>query len=232
MVAFVVVCALAQLPSTLDGLPRVESKALPIFLLDPARVSGPEGTFTVDLRINAHGNVESATVAGKSSVKSGFIKDMVKAAKLWHFEPAVRASTAAPAAVTMVVTIKKIPKRHGKPGEMKLDAHLALEGAVDDFENGTVDENDPEVTLPREKRFVEPSYTSGALTRKVSGLVYVQAVVMPDGTVGRARIVRSLDPELDVQALKAVRQWTFEPARRNDQSAAMAVILEVVFRVH
>ena len=119
-----------------------------------------------------------------------------------------------------------------KSGEMRLDAHLSLEGAVDDFDRGAVDEYDPEVTLPREKRFVEPSYTSGALKRQVSGLVYVEAVVMPDGTVGRARIVHSLDQELDIQALNAVRRWTFVPAQRGGQPVAFVVQLEVQFRVH
>ena len=46
--------------------------------------------------------------------------------------------------------------------------------------------------------------------------------MLPDGTVGDVRITRSLDPDfgLDEEAIKAARQWLFEPGTRFGAPAA------------
>ena len=49
------------------------------------------------------------------------------------------------------------------------------------------------VTIPRVLREVKPNYTAEAMRAKVQGIVHVECIVMPDGTVGEAKIVRSLD---------------------------------------
>src|SRR4029079_7740943 len=69
------------------------------------------------------------------------------------------------------------------------------------------------VTLPRALREVKPAYTAEAMRAKVQGMVLVECIVMPDGNVGDAKIIRSLDSTfgLDQEALKAARQWKFLP---------------------
>ena len=72
------------------------------------------------------------------------------------------------------------------------------------------------IVNPRVLREVNPQYTAEALRAKVTGTVVLELVVLPDGTVGDVRITRSLDPVLglDEQAVKAARQWLFEPGTR------------------
>jgi protein TonB len=59
----------------------------------------------------------------------------------------------------------------------------------------------------------------------------VEAIVLPDGTVGSVQVVRSLDSVfgLDQEAVKAVRQWRFAPGKRLGQPVAVQVLIEVAF---
>ena len=56
--------------------------------------------------------------------------------------------------------------------------------------------------------------------------------IYPDGRVHNARIARSLGLGLDEKALEAVRQWKFEPARKDGQPVAVLVNVEVNFRLY
>lgn len=99
---------------------------------------------------------------------------------------------------------------------------LAQTGEVHQIGNG--------VKSPVLVKEVKPSYTEGALRRKVQGLVEMQVVVLADGTVGdNVKITRSLDEELDQQAIKAVKQWVFRPGTREDKPVAVQVSIEMTF---
>jgi TonB family protein len=87
------------------------------------------------------------------------------------------------------------------------------------------------VQLPRILREVKPQYTADAMRAKVQGVVELEAVVLPDGSVGDIRIVHSLDPVfgLDQEAIKAVKQWRFAPGTRLGQPVAVLVGIELTF---
>src|SRR5262245_24184797 len=81
----------------------------------------------------------------------------------------------------------------------------------------------------------EPKYTSRAMQAKVQGIAEVEAVVLPNGTVGDVRIVKSLDSAfgLDDEAIKCARLWLFRPGRDREGRAVSAVVriqLEFVLR--
>lgn len=87
------------------------------------------------------------------------------------------------------------------------------------------------IDLPVVIREVKPQYTAEAMRAKISGVVLLEAVVQPDGTVGDVRVVKSLDPVfgLDQEALKAARQWRFVPGRRQGQPVPVLVSIELTF---
>lgn len=89
------------------------------------------------------------------------------------------------------------------------------------------------IVNPRLVREVKPQYTSEALRAKVTGTVELEAVVLPDGTVGDVRITRSLDPVfgLDEEAIKAARQWVFQPGTRFGEPVAILVRLALDFNL-
>lgn len=72
------------------------------------------------------------------------------------------------------------------------------------------------ITDPSLIHEVKPNYTGDAMRAKLQGIVEMDAIVRPDGTVdpGSLKITRSLDATfgLDEEAKKAVRQWRFRPA--------------------
>jgi TonB family protein len=89
------------------------------------------------------------------------------------------------------------------------------------------------VVTPKVLREVKPQYTAEAMRAKVSGTVWIQCVVMPDGSVGRVEVVKSLDPTfgLDQEAVKAARQWRFIPGTRFGEPVPVLVILELTFNL-
>jgi protein TonB len=66
---------------------------------------------------------------------------------------------------------------------------------------------------------------------KVQGTVLLDCVVMPDGSVGRVSVVRSLDSTfgLDQEAIKAAKQWRFRPGTRLGEPVAVLVTIELAF---
>jgi periplasmic protein TonB len=87
------------------------------------------------------------------------------------------------------------------------------------------------VTSPRVIREVKPSYTGEAMRARIQGLVTMEAVVMPDGSVGNVQITKSLDSNfgLDKEAIKTVKQWRFEPGRRLGQPVPVLIVIEMTF---
>ena len=87
------------------------------------------------------------------------------------------------------------------------------------------------IVNPRIIREVKPQYTADAMRAKVQGTVLLECVVLPDGSVGRVDVVRSLDPTfgLDQEAIKAARQWRFVPGTRFGEPVAVLVTIELTF---
>jgi len=87
----------------------------------------------------------------------------------------------------------------------------------------------PGAQVPRLAHEVKPRYTEGAMRRKVQGVVAVEAVVEVDGSVRPLRVTKSLDEELDAQAIEAVKQWRFEPALVDGRPVPCQVTIELTF---
>ena len=77
----------------------------------------------------------------------------------------------------------------------------------------------------------KPQYTSEAMRAKVQGVVEVEAVVLPDGTVGQVQVVRSLDDRfgLDQKAIEAVKRWRFRPGTLLGKPIPVLVNIELTF---
>ena len=79
----------------------------------------------------------------------------------------------------------------------------------------------------------KPKYTAEAMRARIEGIVEMEVIVLADGTVGPVRVVRSLDKELglDAQAMRAVKEWTFKPGRKDGQPVNVLVNIEMHFTV-
>jgi protein TonB len=91
----------------------------------------------------------------------------------------------------------------------------------------------PGVTMPMLIERIAPKFTVGAMQARIQGVATVECVVLPDGTVGDARIVRSLDRRfgLDDEALAAAKKWRFRPGTLNGRPVPVVVTIELMFSV-
>jgi TonB family protein len=87
------------------------------------------------------------------------------------------------------------------------------------------------VVPPRLIKEVKPNYTGEAMRAKIQGIVTMEAIVNPDGSVGNVVITKSLDPTfgLDQEAIRTVKQWRFAPGTRFGQPVPVYVEIEMTF---
>jgi len=88
---------------------------------------------------------------------------------------------------------------------------------------------------PKLVKEVTPKYTSEAMRAKIQGQVWLEVIIRKDGTVGDVRVVKSLDAVngLDQEAIKAARQWLFQPAtlRSTGEKIDYQATIELSFRI-
>jgi TonB family protein len=88
------------------------------------------------------------------------------------------------------------------------------------------------VSAPRVIYAPEPEFSEEARKAKFQGTVVLQIVVGPDGRTHDLRVRRSLGMGLDERAIEAIRQWRFEPSRKDGIPVAVMVSVEVNFRFY
>jgi TonB family protein len=87
------------------------------------------------------------------------------------------------------------------------------------------------VTAPKVLHKIDPEYTKEAKDAKIEGTVVMSLEVHPDGRAHNLHVERSLDPGLDQKALEAVKQWEFEPGKKDGRPVAVAATIEINFRL-
>jgi protein TonB len=88
------------------------------------------------------------------------------------------------------------------------------------------------VSVPRAIYQPDPEYSKKARKKKLQGTCLLSIVVGADGKPHDIRVTRPLGPGLDEEAIKAVQQWKFEPARKDGQPVAVEVVVEVNFKLY
>lgn len=79
---------------------------------------------------------------------------------------------------------------------------------------------DAGVTQPRILRKIEPQYSKRARKKKIEGDVTLRIIVAPDGIARDIKVEKSLDKDLDANAITAVEHWVFQPATKDGKPVA------------
>ncbi len=90
------------------------------------------------------------------------------------------------------------------------------------------------VSWPQVIREVKPKYPQDAIAAKIQVTVELGIVVLEDGTVGSARVTKSLERDdygFAKAAIEAAKQWTFKPGLRNGVPVPTRVGLVLEFKV-
>jgi TonB family protein len=78
----------------------------------------------------------------------------------------------------------------------------------------------------------DPDYSEEARKAKYQGVVVLGLIVDASGRPRDVRVARSLGMGLDEKAIEAVRQWKFEPAKKDGVPVAVNINVEVNFRLY
>jgi periplasmic protein TonB len=84
---------------------------------------------------------------------------------------------------------------------------------------------------PRYRARPAPDYPFAARQAGQEGEVLVDFLVDGQGRVASARVVRSSDRIFEEPALRAVRNWRFEPGRRDGRVVAFRLTVPLVFKL-
>ncbi len=88
------------------------------------------------------------------------------------------------------------------------------------------------VSAPKALYAPDPEYSEEARKAKYQGTVVLWLVVDAAGRPQQIRVQRALGMGLDEKAIEAVKQWKFDPARKDGQAVPVMINVEVNFRLY
>ncbi|MBV9343222.1 MAG: TonB family protein [Acidobacteria bacterium] len=88
------------------------------------------------------------------------------------------------------------------------------------------------VSAPKAVYAPDPEYSEEARKAKYQGVCVLSLIVGPDGKPRDIHVARSLGLGLDEKAIEAVNQWKFDPAQKDGKPVAVAISVEVTFRLY
>jgi TonB family protein len=207
-----------------------------VHMVDPrysraALVRKLEGDVELEVVVLPDGTVGDLRVSRSLDKVYGLDDEAIGAARQWVFSPALLAGRPVPMLVTLQMefrldSTKESPEAATVP--------YVPEPLRDAFAKGAYWSGDVGVVGPQVQRPVVPKYTAQAMRDRLQGVVEVEVVVQPDGSVGSVRVLRSIDPVdgLDDNAVAAARQTTFTPGTLNGRPVPVLTTLELNFRLH
>ncbi len=224
-----------HLPGNFTTMPAPREKVAALY--PPG--SAVSGTVDVEIVVSNTGKVIDARVT--KSLDAAADEVCRSAAERWTFTPAMERwsePNRPPTPLTALVLLRfqLTAPRDGNRGTVsaklttvsdQTDVHEVHAAAI-------TPGNDDGFRSPKIARQITPSYTDAAMRARIQGDVEMEAVILPDGTVGKVRVVKSLDAKLglDDEALHAARHWLFVPATRDGEPIPVIVTLILSFRLH
>jgi TonB family protein len=187
-------------------LPEVVEYTTPPLYSDEARGRGIQGIVTIGARVNVDGTVADARIL--RGLGFGLDQNALVALRQWRF----RAGRRAGVPVSM-------------DAEIDVDFSLSNEAVNQLIANDMATRVGPGVTAPQAVRVF------GLWPRrpKVQGTVVLDVVLLEDGTPKIVRVLQSLDPELDENAIRNFEQWRFSPAMKDGRPVKIRMNAEVHF---
>jgi TonB family protein len=170
---------------------------------------GVVGSVLLDCVVNVDGTVGDVRIL--KPLDPRLDEQAASALKKWRFKPGAKAGTPVPVRIDVEMTFSLERK-----GPALGSAGVHQPGAQG-------------VTLPKVVHEVKPAYTAGAREAAIQGVVTLEAVVLPSGEVGDLRVTAPLEPSLDAEAIKAVKQWRFDPGRKDGTPVPVQVSIDVTF---
>jgi TonB family protein len=183
---------------------------------DEARRAAYQGVCLISLVVDAEGNPQNIRVV--RALGMGLDEKAIEAIRQYKFKPAMKDGTIpVPVAMTIEVAFRLY---HGK----KPDGPPP--NAIDAPRFDTVPDN---VVPPALVEYVKPKYSSYGRQNRISGVCVIGLTVDIEGIPQNVRVVTSLEPSLDENAIEAVKRWRYAPAMINGIPAQFESTVKVNF---
>jgi periplasmic protein TonB len=216
-----------------DGVlaPVLVKEVKPQYTADAMRAR-IQGVVTLECVVQPDGAIGEARVT--KALNPALDQEAIKAVKQWRFKPGLKDGKPVPVRVNleMTFTLRDPPAPGGATKPPLFPARPLTPGdagATSQPEAPLVYKPGAGVSAPVVVKEVRPQYTPDAKDAKTQGTVLVECVVQADGTIGDVKVLKSLDAGLDQEAIKAVRQWRFEPGTKDGKPVPVMVTLEMTF---
>jgi len=147
--------------------------------------------------------------------------------------PTVTAETIPVSAVTAQSLSKPIELAKNEMHSMGTkEKYNSIAGGNNEKAYGTRNSNTA-IAYPLYKENSPPVYPEIARVRGYEGVVLVFAEILPNGRVGKAKISKSSGYAiLDQSAIRAIKPWKFEPAKKSGNPFTAWVELPIKFILH
>ena len=190
-----------------------------------------EALVLLEVTIGFDGSVVASRVVsvnGADDHSEVFAQAAENIASLWRYRPAERDNCPVSVVATVAMSFGRDEVRPLFYSRTLPERELA---SVSESVTRVYTPDDEGLQNPRLLEQMTPQYTHAAQAQQIEGEVWVEAVVMPDGTVGDIHVTRSLDMKfgLDVEAVIAAKQWRFAPGTRGGQPVAVQVGIALEF---
>jgi len=86
--------------------------------------------------------------------------------------------------------------------------------------------------LPRAISTPDPEYSEYARQNQIKGSLLLAVAVNAGGTVDAVKVVQSLEPSLDQNAVEAIKKWRFLPATKNGMTVPVQMEVTVGFNLY
>ena len=210
-----------------DGVsaPILVKEVKPQYTADAMRAKA-QGAVTLECVVQPDGAVGEVRVT--KALDPGLDQEAIRAVKQWRFKPGTKDGKPVPVLVTLELTFTLrdnpaqplFPVRPLAPGDA---------GSKGQPEAARAYRPGYGVSVPVLIKEVKPKYTPEAKKAKIQGVVTLEGVVNTDGTIGDVEVTTSLDAGLDQEAIKAVKQWRFEPGTKDGKPVPVLITLEMTF---
>lgn len=85
---------------------------------------------------------------------------------------------------------------------------------------------------PTKVRNVAPIYHGTARERRLQGIVILEATIARTGCVSGLKVLRKVDPALDLAAIDAVSGWAYTPTLLNGVPVPVIMTVTVNFKLN
>lgn len=227
-----------QMPELIGGLDELRGR---VVYPDLARRAGIEGRVIVQFVVDTDGKVVDPVIV--RGIGSGCDEEALRVVRTATFKPGMQRGL--PVRVKMSLPIifdldgedaPPPPPREPGVSEPGRPANPPGEPIIRDFAGNTTEvfvivEQMPELIGGLDGLQSSMVYPEIAAKAGVQGRVIVQFIVMPDGSVFGARVVRGIGAGCDEEALRVVRTARFSPGKQRDVAVPVKMSLPITFKL-